>query len=349
MFGSSLLQRLVISREDSVLQMTLLRLSTLICSMWHLQQEVVSIHSGMAQLFPLAATNQVLQHGRYILSPITPGEQVSLSNERFYPRTLSLSSTNREIVFRAQVRQCDRRCVITGNQNYEALTIDGLASRLLISFRLHLTKFSIVTDLRTSSDITTHQVSILLKTVFYFAQTFISHGMTIPLRLIQMMAIGSKVFNQARGNTIIRSCILSVGSLAIRNGSLMPFCSGILNRQFYAICVVLVKPHLNLISRLERTWWAKFVKGPKQRKEWKSNCSPACMVGAAHNPQNLRRNLLHTPRRTLSRSYEPSYMMYIHSDQISTRTGNHLPLVIWASPRSSVSDSSESNAPWYDL
>ncbi|KKA22659.1 hypothetical protein T310_3341 [Rasamsonia emersonii CBS 393.64] len=70
---------------------------------------------------PLAATNQVLQHGRYILSPITPGEQIHINDEHFYPRTLSLSSTNRETAFRDQVRQRDRRCVITGDENYEAV------------------------------------------------------------------------------------------------------------------------------------------------------------------------------------------------------------------------------------
>jgi hypothetical protein len=70
---------------------------------------------------PLAPTNQALQHCRYILTPQIPGEQIRTSDETFFPRTLSLSSTIRETAFRDQIRQRDGRCVITGDINYEAI------------------------------------------------------------------------------------------------------------------------------------------------------------------------------------------------------------------------------------
>lgn len=70
---------------------------------------------------PIAPTNQVLQHGRYILTPQIPGQQIRTSDEAFFPRTLSLSSTLRETAFRDHIRQRDGRCVITGDINYEAV------------------------------------------------------------------------------------------------------------------------------------------------------------------------------------------------------------------------------------
>jgi len=70
---------------------------------------------------PLAPTNQLLQHGRYILTPRILGQPIHTSDEIFFPRTLSLSSTTRPLSFRDQIRQRDGRCVITGDINYEAV------------------------------------------------------------------------------------------------------------------------------------------------------------------------------------------------------------------------------------
>lgn len=70
---------------------------------------------------PITSTNQLLQHGRYILYPQVPGQEICVSNEVFFPRTLSLPSTIRDPMFRVQVRQRDGRCVITGDINHEAV------------------------------------------------------------------------------------------------------------------------------------------------------------------------------------------------------------------------------------
>ncbi|WEW59145.1 hypothetical protein PRK78_004614 [Emydomyces testavorans] len=76
---------------------------------------------GYHSAVPLAATSQILERGSYTLSPITPGEEIHRSNERYYPRTLSVSTEPRDVLFRDQVRNRDRRCVITGQVNYEAV------------------------------------------------------------------------------------------------------------------------------------------------------------------------------------------------------------------------------------
>lgn len=72
---------------------------------------------------PIASTNDLLQHGRYILTPIVSGREIRASDQVFYPRTPSLSNTTRDAAFRDQIRQRDGRCVITGDINYE--TVDG--------------------------------------------------------------------------------------------------------------------------------------------------------------------------------------------------------------------------------
>ena len=77
-------------------------------------------HSGSGSNNPIAPTNQPLQHGRYILIPSVPGEVMRTSNERFSLRALSSSNTPRDVEFRNQVRQRDRRCVITGRINLDA-------------------------------------------------------------------------------------------------------------------------------------------------------------------------------------------------------------------------------------
>ena len=69
----------------------------------------------------ITSTNQHLQHGRYILTPRVPGEEIRVSDKTFFPRTLSLSNTTRDVEFRDQIRQRDGRCVITDDINYEAI------------------------------------------------------------------------------------------------------------------------------------------------------------------------------------------------------------------------------------
>jgi hypothetical protein len=69
---------------------------------------------------PISPTTQRLRRGRYILSPKTPGQAMQINNERYHPRTLSLSNTARSAEFRQQVRQRDGRCVVTGRINHDA-------------------------------------------------------------------------------------------------------------------------------------------------------------------------------------------------------------------------------------
>ncbi|KAK2829876.1 hypothetical protein FQN49_007167 [Arthroderma sp. PD_2] len=68
----------------------------------------------------IEANDRILEHGYYILSPTIPGCTVEVSNERYYPRTLSLSSTSRDSTFTHDVRQRDGRCVISGDVNMDA-------------------------------------------------------------------------------------------------------------------------------------------------------------------------------------------------------------------------------------
>ncbi|OJJ41988.1 hypothetical protein ASPZODRAFT_78109 [Penicilliopsis zonata CBS 506.65] len=68
---------------------------------------------------PITATHETLEHGRYILTPHISGERVCVSDERFFPRTLSLSTTLRDRAFRDQVRRRDQKCVISGESNLE--------------------------------------------------------------------------------------------------------------------------------------------------------------------------------------------------------------------------------------
>lgn len=69
---------------------------------------------------PISPTTQRLRRGRYILSPRTPGQAMQISDERYHPRTLSLSNTLRNAEFCREVRERDGRCVITGRINREA-------------------------------------------------------------------------------------------------------------------------------------------------------------------------------------------------------------------------------------
>ncbi|KAE8130998.1 HNH endonuclease-domain-containing protein [Aspergillus pseudotamarii] len=65
----------------------------------------------------LRPTDTRIQHGRYILTPYTPGETTVTTDDRYYPRTLSISAATRELAFRDQIRTRDGRCVITGRIN----------------------------------------------------------------------------------------------------------------------------------------------------------------------------------------------------------------------------------------
>ncbi|RWQ92055.1 HNH endonuclease-domain-containing protein [Paecilomyces variotii] len=69
---------------------------------------------------PISPTSQVLRHGRYVVHPSIEGQEVSVSNERYFPRTMSLESTASTERFRDQVRHRDRRCVITHNRALDA-------------------------------------------------------------------------------------------------------------------------------------------------------------------------------------------------------------------------------------
>lgn len=61
----------------------------------------------------ITRTNEFLQHGHYILTPCLPGERMRSSNERFFIRTPSVSSTMQTTAFRDRIRKRDRRCVVT--------------------------------------------------------------------------------------------------------------------------------------------------------------------------------------------------------------------------------------------
>lgn len=69
---------------------------------------------------PLSPTNRVLQHGRYIFTPSLPGEEMHTSDETFFPRTLSWSSTGRVAAFRDKIRSRGRHCVIAGQPSFSA-------------------------------------------------------------------------------------------------------------------------------------------------------------------------------------------------------------------------------------
>jgi HNH endonuclease len=68
----------------------------------------------------ITASSQRIRRGTYILSPRIPGQQIHVSNDRYYPRTLSLSNTARDASFVDQVRARDGRCVITRTVNHDA-------------------------------------------------------------------------------------------------------------------------------------------------------------------------------------------------------------------------------------
>ncbi|EFR03627.1 hypothetical protein MGYG_06621 [Nannizzia gypsea CBS 118893] len=73
--------------------------------------------SQRGSVAPLAATDDVVEPGHYILSSTIPEQDVSASDEQYHRRTLSLSDTGRDEAFRRDVRQRDGRCVITGRVN----------------------------------------------------------------------------------------------------------------------------------------------------------------------------------------------------------------------------------------
>ncbi|KAJ9308630.1 hypothetical protein DTO217A2_1872 [Paecilomyces variotii] len=61
----------------------------------------------------LLPTTQAIQHGVYILTPVTPGDQILISDTQYHRRADPALGTPREQAFSTQVRQRDRRCVIT--------------------------------------------------------------------------------------------------------------------------------------------------------------------------------------------------------------------------------------------
>jgi len=60
-----------------------------------------------------------------VLTPLDNTVQVQRSDQVYYPRTLSLSATSRDSRFRNQVRDRDRRCVISGQVIPERDIQDG--------------------------------------------------------------------------------------------------------------------------------------------------------------------------------------------------------------------------------
>jgi hypothetical protein len=75
---------------------------------------------------PVLSLNRLLQHGRYVLTPIRNGVQVQRSNKVYHPWTLTLSVTSRDNRFRDQIRNRDRRCVISGDVIPERVITRGL-------------------------------------------------------------------------------------------------------------------------------------------------------------------------------------------------------------------------------
>ncbi|KAM5434655.1 hypothetical protein MferCBS31731_006600 [Microsporum ferrugineum] len=63
---------------------------------------------------PVRQNDEVLPHGHYILSPTTPGQVLEVTNDRYYPRTLSRCSSCRDATFMRDVRRRDRGCMVTG-------------------------------------------------------------------------------------------------------------------------------------------------------------------------------------------------------------------------------------------
>jgi hypothetical protein len=95
-------------------------------------------------LSPITAIEQPLVHGQYVLTPLCPGQQMRISDERFYYRTRSMthSSESREDeddAFVKQVRHRDKCCVVTGNlvaaANIEADYYQDLLSNGVLSIR----------------------------------------------------------------------------------------------------------------------------------------------------------------------------------------------------------------------
>ncbi|KAK9366290.1 hypothetical protein V1509DRAFT_294463 [Lipomyces kononenkoae] len=68
---------------------------------------------------PLRPTEEPLQHGKYDIKPTGSNIQISVTDELCITRVLSHSTTGRNEAFRKQVRERDRKCVITGLANTE--------------------------------------------------------------------------------------------------------------------------------------------------------------------------------------------------------------------------------------
>ena len=68
---------------------------------------------------PVLSLNRLLQHSRYVLTPIRNGVQVQRSNKVYHPWTLTLR-------FRDQIRNRDRWCVISGDVIPERVITPGL-------------------------------------------------------------------------------------------------------------------------------------------------------------------------------------------------------------------------------
>ncbi|PGG98235.1 hypothetical protein AJ79_08944 [Helicocarpus griseus UAMH5409] len=66
-------------------------------------------------------TDNILEHGTYVIRPLRIGAALEITEERCYTRTVSLQSSAEEDQFRDPVRERDKMCVVTGTICYGAM------------------------------------------------------------------------------------------------------------------------------------------------------------------------------------------------------------------------------------
>lgn len=107
---------------------------------------------------------RLLRQGNYTLHPKVSGQQISINNDQYHPRTLSLSDSTRNAAFCQKIRQRDGRCVITGQVNTAAAFNGWSRFQVAHIFPLSLSSgYNALTNSTQPSDINSPRNGILLR------------------------------------------------------------------------------------------------------------------------------------------------------------------------------------------
>jgi HNH endonuclease len=189
---------------------------------------------------PVRSLNRRLPHGRYVLTPLCDDVQVQPSDQVYHPRTLSLSATARDNRFRDQIRNRDKRCVISGTDIAAGVWTSFEAAQI---FQLALDQgYNNLITHNVPPGVNSPQNGILLRSDVHRCWD----GYLLAVNPDNGYAVQS-----FRGNIMAISYTLSAASRTTRCTSSIPYCDGILSKLSSLICAVPLNWPSSLISLRE--------------------------------------------------------------------------------------------------